>query len=371
MNQMFDKISFGVNYVPSKKWWFCWNDFDPDSIAADLDAIALLGADHIRIMLVWPFFQPNRTWVSTRHLDRLDKLMTLAAERSLNVCPAMLTGWLSGWSFLPTFDRPNEFYSAPEMKEAVELYFRACAERLNRHPNFMGFDFGNEMNVCWKPANLAEGDEWMDWMMDLCESLSPNFSHVNGVDHEPWFHPTCFSAGKLASRPNLIALHSWIEFTGARKRGGVFERACTHLAPAMAALARSTAGDPCKPVWLQEFGASSLWMKDEEVPAFLEKAIHAAVSGGICRLTWWASHDIRPEYEFNELEYGLGLITTENKLKPSGNAFKRMVSQYGNTPVQFPSSLRTPPLPNLTYEDPHENMEVTWQWLEEVQRVLP
>src|SRR5579863_9584729 len=50
---------FGVNYTPSHNWYFCWNDWNPDPIRRDLDAIAALGADHMRIMLVWPFFQPN------------------------------------------------------------------------------------------------------------------------------------------------------------------------------------------------------------------------------------------------------------------------------------------------------------------------
>ena len=60
---------FGVNYTPSHNWWFCWNDWQVDPIQRDLDAIAALGADHLRLMLVWPFFQPNLTWVSTRTLS--------------------------------------------------------------------------------------------------------------------------------------------------------------------------------------------------------------------------------------------------------------------------------------------------------------
>lgn len=47
---------FGVNYTPSHNWWFCWNDWDADPIKRDLDAIAALGADHLRLMLIWPFF---------------------------------------------------------------------------------------------------------------------------------------------------------------------------------------------------------------------------------------------------------------------------------------------------------------------------
>ena len=39
---------FGVNYTPSHNWWFCWNDWNADPIKRDLDAIAALGADHMR-----------------------------------------------------------------------------------------------------------------------------------------------------------------------------------------------------------------------------------------------------------------------------------------------------------------------------------
>jgi hypothetical protein len=74
---------FGVNYTPSHNWWFCWNDWNPDPIKRDLDAIAGLGADHLRILLIWPFFQPNPKWVSQAHLERLDQLITLMGERHL------------------------------------------------------------------------------------------------------------------------------------------------------------------------------------------------------------------------------------------------------------------------------------------------
>ena len=156
------------------------------------------GADHIRIMVLWPYFQPNRRWVSEAHLDRLEALMHLAGERRLDVCATMLNGWLSGWSFRPTFDRPADFYTADEMREPVELYFRSCAERLHGHDNFLGFDLGNEMNCCWKTDRLEEGDAWMNRMFDLCESVSPRGIHVNGVDHNPWFLPATFSPANLA-----------------------------------------------------------------------------------------------------------------------------------------------------------------------------
>lgn len=357
-------IRFGVNYVPSRRWWYCWNAFDREEIARDLDAVAALGADHIRIMLLWPFFQPNRRWVSPEHLDRLEVLMELARERRLDVCVTMLTGWLSGWSFRPTFDRPDDFYTAGEIREPVELYFRSCAERLNRHPNFLGFDLGNEMNCCWKAQNTADGDAWMEWILSLCESMCPGAAHVNGVDHQPFFSPHTFSAEALAKRQKLVPIHAWIGFTGALSRGGAFGRASTHLAPAMAALVRAYANDPAKPVWVQEFGAAYSWMEPEKIPQFLEAAVRAGVAGGICRFTWWASHDVRREYAFDEMEYDLGLLDVENRIKPGGAVFRELAREFAGKPVLSPPGLQLPPLPG-------PDGAQTWQWLEAVQSQLP
>lgn len=75
---------FGVNYTPSRNWWFCWNEWDADPIKRDLDGIAALGADHLRVLLIWPYFQPNPKYVSPLHLQRLDELLTLMGERNLD-----------------------------------------------------------------------------------------------------------------------------------------------------------------------------------------------------------------------------------------------------------------------------------------------
>src|ERR1035438_5853563 len=50
---------FGLNYVPSRNWYFIYNDWNISAIARDFDRIVELGADHLRVMLVWPWFQPN------------------------------------------------------------------------------------------------------------------------------------------------------------------------------------------------------------------------------------------------------------------------------------------------------------------------
>src|SRR5579864_3488779 len=86
-----DRHRFGANYTPSKDWWFCCNNWDADPIKSDLAAISALGADHLRILLIWPYFQPNPKWVSPLHLQRLEQLLTLMGERSLDAVVTVFT----------------------------------------------------------------------------------------------------------------------------------------------------------------------------------------------------------------------------------------------------------------------------------------
>jgi hypothetical protein len=200
------------------------------------------------------------------------------------------------------------------------------------------------------------GDAWLDRIMTLAETLCPGQTHVMGVDHQPWFYPETFSAERLARRPSLVALHCWILFTGALKRGGPLDLPCVKLAAGMAALARAFAGDPAKPIWLQEYGASAEWMDETIIPRFMEATTHAALDEGVAWFTWWASHDVDRRLEFSSLEYELGLITLDNKVKERGRMFKSIAEQYQGKPV-------TPRSPSVLPPPQQRSLESTWQWL--------
>lgn len=352
---------FGVNYTPSRNWWYCWNDFHADSVARDFDSIASLGADHIRVMVVWPYFQPNPSFVSSAHLDRLNTLMELAKERCLDVCTSMLVGWLSGYSFRPLFENGESVFTSNRLWEAQQLYFKKTSDVLREHDNFLGFDLGNEMNCCWKNDKLEDGDRWHNRLMGLLHDLFPEHVHVNGVDHQPWLYPTTFSPQNLATSQRIVAQHSWTYFTGAFKQanGDPFGDPIVHLVDAMAALARSYAGDAFKPVWLQEYGMSEEWMEKEQIARFLEEATINGIAGGVTWFTWWSSHDIDPRLTFDKLEYSLGLITQNQTIKPQGEVFRRLAETYRR------KNMDKARLGRIPLNDPPEkhDLTTTWKWM--------
>ncbi len=353
---------FGVNYVPSGNWYFCYNDWKPEAIRADLARIAELGADHIRVMVIWPWFQPNPTAMSEAHLDRLDTLMRAAAAAGLDVFPSVFTGWLSGYRFNPCFYDAEPFYTSAKFVKAQDFYVTALSRRLVAHRNFAGFCLGNELGCNWK-ASPRDGDAWTARMLERMQAIAPGRLHVNGVDHTPWFSDDTFSAKALVARQRMVALHCWPYWTGAGKFGGPLDKPYTHLIAGMAALARSIGDAPTKPMWAQEFGACNVEMPEADVPRFMERAIEAGIEHGVSWFTWWSSHDVSRRFDFNPFEYTLGLIDDRGRIKPQGRRFRALADRYRGTPVHLPD--RVPPPPTVRSD------AATWAWLLEWMDVHP
>ncbi len=346
---------FGVNYTPSHNWWFCWNDWNTDPIRRDLDAIAALGADHLRILLIWAFFQPNPAWVSTAHLERLDQLLSLMGERNLDALVTVFTGQLSGWFFLPPFNRLSSgFYTDATMSSAQELLICELARVMKPHSNIIGFDMGNEINTCWQ-APVPEGDAWMARMFARMQEVLPDHLHVNGVDHAPWFESNTFSPQALAAA-RFPVMHCYPYWTGALKYGGPMDPPSVKLLAVMATLIRSYAGTQEKPVWAGEFNTCIKDLPEKGQAEWLEKAVLAAIEQGVSWFSYWDSHDVDRKFDFNPLEYSLGLLTNDGRVKEQGRTFQQLANAYRGKAVSFPRT--SVPVPPGT-----RTMDGTWQWI--------
>lgn len=326
-------MRFGVNYVPSKNWWYSWQDWDDASISEDLAAIRDLGLDHIRIHCLWPVFQPNAAFVSPLALGHLVRLHDLADRHGLDVQVTVLDGWLSGFKFYPAWLGDRNMFTDPEVIEAEERLFRAILGAVGAHPRFLGIDLGNELGVLQlidQPATAAESDAWQARMLAVCESVAPGKLHVNGVDHNHWFRDFGFSREALATQGAMTSLHTWIEFAGARHFGSHLSAYCVRLPEYCIELAKAYHTDPARQVWVQEFGASKQWMPEEEKGEFARRTIEAAATcENVWGFTWWCSHDLGPNVVgLHPLEYDLGLLDCQNRPKPIGRDLASLVSGF-------------------------------------------
>ena len=62
------------------------------------------------------------------------------------------------------------------------------------------------------------------------------------------------------------------------------------------------------------------------------------------------------KFAFNSLEYSLGLLTNDGRVKDQGRVFKQFAASYRGKPVSFPNAQPAPPPAEQT-------MDGTWKWL--------
>lgn len=322
-------MRFGINYVPSKRWFYSWSDYVRADVEADFRSIADLGCDHIRLPLRWDLFQPNAGYVSDSCLRRLVDTLDAARAAGLQVELCVLTGWMSGFWFVPSFVAGRNVITDPAVVDAEMSLLNALADAVGRHPALMGVDLGNEIDMFGvkRPFSTQEGDAWLEKLLGVCQ-IRFDGVHVLGVDHQPWFRDAFFSRKSLCKTGGMTSLHTWAKFTGALEYG-VDSEECLCLAECNVELANAYADDPHRKVWVQEIGVNREWVRPERQARFVRQSLlNLARSENVWGVTWWCSHDIDTEYrEFEPCEYDCGVFDVRNRPKPIAEVLRDVVRE--------------------------------------------
>lgn len=323
-------LKFGVNYVPSKNWFFSWRDLRLVDVDEDLAAIASLGVDHVRIHLRWDLFQPNNYYVCDALVEKLVGILDLAGKYRLKAEVTVLDGWMSGFWFLPPFVKNANLVTDAKMIDCQKFFLRRLAVAIADHPALMGIDVGNEFNMYGLLINkfsTDEGDRWLAELLGETEKLFRGKINVLGVDHQPWYGDAYFSRRSLSSLGAVTSVHSWVRFTGALDYG-VFSEESLSLQEYNVELANAYAVRENRKVWIQEFGISPLWANPNEFGRFVyESMLNATRSDNLFGFTFWCSHDVDRKFVFDEIEYDLGLFDVNNKIKPLGKIYADAVAK--------------------------------------------
>ena len=170
-----------------------WRTFDAGEIREDFAHIASLGLDTVRLFLRWDDFQPRADEIDSTMLDRLETVVTLAAEHGLRTMPTLCNGYNSGVNWLPAWSLDEHtrrgirnLYSG-RLLDAQLLFADAMASRLRQHPGLYAWDIGHAFtNVCEPPRGkratgghetepIAERDV-AEWSRRLSEALTRDWA---------------------------------------------------------------------------------------------------------------------------------------------------------------------------------------------------
>ncbi|MFD4635965.1 glycosyl hydrolase [Lentzea sp. NPDC058436] len=329
---------FGVNYTPSKDWMFQWMAVEPDAVRADFAAIAGLGADHVRVFPLWPVLQPNRTLIRQRALDDIALVADIAAEFELDIAVDVIQGHMSGFDFVPAWlvnwHNGNMFTDQLAVQAQAALV-AAVYDAVRDKPNFLGLTLGNELNQfqlpnpAAMPATTEQVSHWLTTLLTAPRDRDPRHVVTHSENDHLWYRDAHPFVPTHASRlGDMTTVHSWI-FNGTAARYGALSPQSVRHAEWMIELSKAFATDPARKVWLQEVGAPSMNLAEAEMPEFCARTVEAALTTtDLFAITWWCSHDVsRSLGDYKDLEYSLGLLDTENRVKPVGRRFAELIAE--------------------------------------------
>ncbi len=338
-------LRWGVNYTPSEGWFHSWQDFDINAVKADLESIASIGLDHVRIFPLWPLLQPNRSLIRPAGIADVGRVADAAAEFGLDVSVDGLQGHLSSYDFLPSWvtswHRRNIF-TDPDVIAAQAQLVTALAEEVTSRPNVLGMTLGNETNqfaVARHPDKQAttptEMGAWINTLLSAVGKAWPDGMHQHSFDDNVWFIDSSpVTPRHAATLGGSTTVHSWV-FTSVAQLFPAGHPARTLFADYLVQLAESWAETATRPVWLQEIGAPFPAVPQDQAADFLEASLRPAMdTPNLWGVTWWCSHDVsRKLADFPELEYTLGLLDSDRNPKPAGRRLAELIAEEHRNPT--------------------------------------
>ncbi|MFE2943252.1 glycosyl hydrolase [Streptomyces sp. NPDC059255] len=336
-------LRFGVNYTPSRDWFYSWLDPDWAAVRRDLEAVAALGLDHIRVLPLWPVVQPNRTLIRRRALRDVRRVVEIAGEAGLDASVDVLQGHLSGFDFVPSWLTDwhrRSMFADPDAVAAQARLVEAFEEELHDLPTFLGLTLGNEVNQFTSAAHPtpmpATTEQVTSWLRALHGAGPRDARHfrLNAEYDAVWYADGHAFVPPHSSRfGGMSVVHSWI-FNGTAQGYGPLSHESVHHAAYLVELSRAFAVDPARPVWLQEVGAPLNHLSEEQAPDFCEGTVRAAADcEALWGITWWCSHDVdRRLGDFPDLEHSLGLIGADGAVKPIGRRFAELAAELRDRP---------------------------------------
>ena len=351
----------GVNYWPAAKGVTLWKNFDIDEVHGDMNTIAELGLDIVRVFLTWEDFQPDPEGVKCCSLARLTALCDAVAAEGLKAIVTLNVGYFGGHNWVPAWLLDNQAeplssqpivsmgrrvaggyrnpYTDPVARKAAARLARAVGKTLSDHQAVWAYDLGNEPDQFAGTAGSAVIADWYAEMVDALRTFDQKHEITCGIGLHGLLSVEPNRDTGASAEPSFSSLQ--LDATGLSLARSFLD---SDLLPFGCALSTSISKKPCLALdWSVATGATVAsapaallatkvhgWVASEEAAAsFAEELLPKILEVGALGALVGNFTDIEPSlyelppYDTRELERHRGLLRFDGSLKPHGEVIRR------------------------------------------------
>ncbi len=293
----------GVNFWSRVGGPRMWVRYDEPTVVKELQVLADHGLTLTRSFFFWPDFMPEPDRLDEALLDRFANFLDRHTEAGLKTIPTLIVGHMSGENWDPAWRRGRDLYTDVWLVSRQAWFAEQVARRFGAHPAVAGWLLSNEMPLyggwgtpetvdawaqlvvqglraggAWQPVSLGDGA----WTLET-RAIEGGYRLGEPRGSVDWIGPHVYPMGNDQLRQ--------------------FWRA------AFVCDLASTAG---LPVVLEEFGASSDFVSEENLGHWYRQLLHTSLVTGACGWIGWNNTDFddladEPPYSHHPFELHFGV----------------------------------------------------------------
>lgn len=333
------EFMLGCNYWASHAGTEMWRNWDEQSVRDDFEVLSKNGVEYLRVFPNWRDFQPvwplydgrgvireyrvnedklpeNKYYLDETMLQRFEVFCDIAEEYNMKLIVGILTGFMSGRTFIPTALYGKNLFTDPVALRFELKFIEGFVKRIKNKSAVYAWNLGNECN------NLTDTNDYnvaQSWTGIICNAIRANdrsrmiVSGMHGLSLDgPW------RIEDQADYTDMLTTHPYPYFVPHCTKDD-FSSMRTLLHATTETKYYSDVGH--KPCLVEEIGTLGNMMCDEETAAgFLRVNMLSNWAHGSPGVLWWCANDQMmletPPYCWNMCEVELGMLDRNRTPKP-------------------------------------------------------
>ena len=330
----------GCNYWASHAGVRMWSDWRPQEVEKDLDAMAAHGMKVLRVFPLWPDFQPltadfgggqsfvgysqrgeplaSEAGVDETLMERFRFLCDAAEKRGIRLVVGLITGWMSGRSFVPTAFERMKVLENPEAIKWEVRFVRHFVRTFRDHRAILAWDLGNECN-CLGASSAAALWAWMHQITSEIRLNDPTRPVVSGMHGYSTRANSCTNMRQQGELTDVLTTHPYPLWTP-KCNSEPFDTIRNGCHAACETTLYANLGG--KPAFVEEAGSMGPQIVSEDrAAASMRMSLFSCWANGIPGYVWWCGFDqdrlTHAPYDWTAIERELGLFKSDGTPKPT------------------------------------------------------
>ncbi|MBO0870482.1 MAG: cellulase family glycosylhydrolase [Micromonosporaceae bacterium] len=300
-----------------------WGRYDSATVTKELQVLADHGLTLTRSFFYWPELMPTPYRLDDEVLNRFGNFLDLHAEQGLRTVPTLVVGHMSGENWDPAWRDGRDLYSDVWLVGRQAWMAERIARRFAGHPAVAGWLLSNEMPIY---GGWGTPEAVTSWAQLLIQGLrAGGATQPVSIGDGAW---TIEVSGR-ESGYRLADLAPLIDWIGPHVYPMGDDQVRQHLRAAFLCELAGTAppgpqGQPPvhRPVILEEFGASSDFVSDQNVGHYYRQLLHTSLLAGATGWVAWNNtdfDDLADEAPYSHHPFEMHFGITDNNGTPKAS----------------------------------------------------